>query len=207
MNWVVCISFFLQIHRFCWNYYGIEKNCWYLQYLWYNYCRCNPSGTILEKHKRCGQPVGPQWHAMGDMCAFPARGNFGPGVHIMLSTHLGPGLLSQIHVKNPGLLTRILHEDVMKWNYFPRYWSFVRGIHRSRVNSPHKGQWHGAFMVYLICAWINGWVNNGEAGDLRRHRAHYVVTVMITGLLIAWQRLLGSNSSGSQKPCWEILVC
>ena len=23
-----------------------------------------------------------------------------------------------------------------------------------------------------------GWVNNGEAGDLRRHRAHYDVTVM-----------------------------
>ena len=30
----------------------------------------------------------------------------------------------------------------------------------------------------LIWAWINGWVNNGEAGDLRRHRAHYDVTVM-----------------------------
>ena len=30
----------------------------------------------------------------------------------------------------------------------------------------------------LICAWLNGWVNNGEAGDLRRHRAHYDVIVM-----------------------------
>ena len=30
----------------------------------------------------------------------------------------------------------------------------------------------------LICAWINGWVNNREAGDLRPHRAHYVVIVM-----------------------------
>ena len=27
-------------------------------------------------------------------------------------------------------------------------------------------------------AWINGWVNNGEAGDLRRHRTHYDVTAM-----------------------------
>ena len=26
--------------------------------------------------------------------------------------------------------------------------------------------------------WINGWVNNREAGDLRRHRAHYDVIVM-----------------------------
>ena len=33
-------------------------------------------------------------------------------------------------------------------------------------------------MFSLICAWINGWVHNGEAGDLRRHRAHYDATVM-----------------------------
>ena len=39
----------------------------------------------------------------------------------------------------------------------------------------HKGQWRGALMFSLICAWINGWVNNCEAGDLRRHRAHYVL--------------------------------
>ena len=61
---------------------------------------------------------------------------------------------------------------------FPRYWPFVRGIHRPPVNSPHKGQWRGVLMFSLICAWINGWVNNGEAGDLRRYGAHYNVTVM-----------------------------
>ena len=27
----------------------------------------------------------------------------------------------------------------------PRHWSFVRGIHRSPVNSPHRGQWRGAW--------------------------------------------------------------
>ena len=43
------------------------------------------------------------------------------------------------------------------------------------VNSPHKGQWRGALKFSLICAWINGWLNNREAGDLRRHRAHYDV--------------------------------
>ena len=46
------------------------------------------------------------------------------------------------------------------------------------VNSPHKGQWRGAVMFSLICAQINGWVNNGEAGDLRRHCGHYDVNVM-----------------------------
>ena len=61
---------------------------------------------------------------------------------------------------------------------FPRYWALVRGIHRSPVNSPHKGQWRAALMLSLICFWINGWVNHGEAGALRRHRAHYDVIVM-----------------------------
>ena len=36
-----------------------------------------------------------------------------------------------------------------------------------------------SFIFSLICAWINGWVNNLEAGDLRRHRGHYDITVML----------------------------
>ena len=71
------------------------------------------------------------------------------------------------------------HDDVIKWKLFLRYWPFVQGIHQSPVNSPHKGQWRGALMFSLICAWISNWVNNGEAGDLRRYRTHYDVTVMI----------------------------
>ena len=54
------------------------------------------------------------------------------------------------------------------------------GIHRSPVNSSYKGQWRGALMFALICVWINGWVNNPEAGDLRLYRARYDVTVMYT---------------------------
>ena len=71
------------------------------------------------------------------------------------------------------------HNDVIKWKHFPRYWPFVRGVHRSPVNSPHKGQWCGVLMFSLVCNWINGWLNNREAGDLRHCRAHYDVTVMI----------------------------
>ena len=44
--------------------------------------------------------------------------------------------------------------------------------------SPHKGQWRGALMFSLICAWINDWVNNRGAGDLRRHCNHYDVNVI-----------------------------
>ena len=40
------------------------------------------------------------------------------------------------------------HDDVIKWKHFPRYWPFVWGIHRSPVNSPHKGQWRGALIFY-----------------------------------------------------------
>ena len=73
----------------------------------------------------------------------------------------------------------VFHDDVIEWKHFPRYWPLVRGIHRSPVNSPHKGQWRGALMFSLICVWINGWVNNGDAGDLRRYRVHYSVIVIL----------------------------
>ena len=53
-----------------------------------------------------------------------------------------------------------------------------RGVHRSPVNSPHKGQWRGILMFSLIRPWINGWVNTREACDLRRHNTHYDVTLM-----------------------------
>ena len=74
--------------------------------------------------------------------------------------------------------TAATHDDVIKWKHFPRYWPFVRGIHRSPVNSPHKGQWRGALIFSLICVLINDWINNREAGHLRRQRTHYDVSVM-----------------------------
>ena len=107
------------------------------------------------------------------------------------------------------------HDDIIKWKHFPRNWPFVRGIHRSPVNSPHKGQWHGALMFSLICVWINGWVNNREAGDLRRYLAHYDVTVMrdrngfTTNFYLAII-LITSASLGRKSKWWnssEIHTC
>ena len=72
-----------------------------------------------------------------------------------------------------------IHDDVIKWKHFPRNWPFVRKIHRSPVNFPHKGQWRGALMFSLIYVWINDWANNRKAGDLRRQYGHYDVIVMI----------------------------
>ena len=79
--------------------------------------------------------------------------------------------------------SKCFHDDVIKWKHFPSYRPFVRGIHRSPVNSLHKGQWRGALMFSLIYAWINGWVNNRQAGDFRRHHTHYDVIVM----LLVWR--------------------
>ena len=63
---------------------------------------------------------------------------------------------------------------------------WLRGIHRSPVNSPHTDQWRGALMFALICAWTNGWVNNQDAGELKRHSAHYDATVMWRRIVIQW---------------------
>ena len=48
----------------------------------------------------------------------------------------------------------------------------------SPVTSPGKGQCRGPLMFSLICARINGWVNNRDTGDLRRQRGHFAVIVM-----------------------------
>ena len=102
----------------------------------------------------------------------------------------------------PCIKTRCLCCDYIisscgvRWKKFPRYWPFVRGIHRWPVNSPHKGKWRGALMFCMICAWINGWVNNSEAGDLRRHRAHYDVTAMI---IIPVQHLTALGDQQTQR--------
>ena len=77
-----------------------------------------------------------------------------------------------------------IHDDVIKWKHFPRYWPLVREIHRWR-----RGLWRRALMFSLLCTWINGWVNNRAAGDLRRHRAHYDAIVMNIGpeALASWK--------------------
>ena len=61
----------------------------------------------------------------------------------------------------------------IKWKHFPRNRLSVGGINQSPVDSPHKCQWRGALIFSLICA------DNRNAGDLRRHRTHFNVTVMV----------------------------
>ena len=75
----------------------------------------------------------------------------------------------------------------------------VRGIQWRPVNSPHKGQWHEALMFSLICTWMNCWVNNHEAGELRCHCAHYDVTVMQYANPGAWN----TQKKNVWKSSWQ----
>ena len=99
---------------------------------------------------------------------------------------------------DPDICWPAYHDDVIKWKHFSRSWP-------SPVNSPHKGRWRGAFVFSLICARINSWVNNGEAGDLRRHLAHYDATVICQRIPYRWSapgldvpRLVGMHRRRSQ---------
>ena len=83
----------------------------------------------------------------------------------------------QVHIFKKKCAILFLPDDVIQWKHFPRYWPFVRGIHQAPGNSPHKGQWRGALMFSTR---TNGCVNHLEACDMRHHRAHYDVTVMVS---------------------------
>ena len=68
------------------------------------------------------------------------------GVFLVQPCKLRMYLLRRTKGNEPDLL----HDDVIKWKHFSRYWPFVRGVHRSPVNSPHKGQWRGAFFYLRL---------------------------------------------------------
>ena len=83
---------------------------------------------------------------------------------------------------------------IVSWYLFHRqrdqYW------YEQCMMMSSNGQWRGAMMFSLICVWINGWVNNREAGDFRRCRAHYDVTVL--GLIVVMSHNL--------KLLWQICM-
>ena len=105
----------------------------------------------------------------------------------------------------PLATCNFLHDDVIKRKHFPRYWPFVRGIHRSPVKSQHKGKWHGALMFSLIWAWTNGSVNIRKADDLRHNRAHYDVIVMLVATVHA--RSVPTATSWVPEPlCYRLTL-
>ena len=75
-------------------------------------------------------------------------------------------------------------DDVIKWKHLPCCWPLVWEIHRSPVNSPHKGQWRGTLKFSLICALNNrlskqswGWWFVTPSRSLCRHCNEFVLLV------------------------------
>ena len=148
-----------------------------------SYSTPNPIWTILVKEISCsrlvaiGKDYG--WRLMSKYCGL-GSGQVPQGyVVIIMNRH---GLICCYKIIGSFCILWLLSTFTW-WRHqietFPRNWPFVQGIHRSSVNSPHKGQWRGALMFSLICVWVNDWVNNREASDLRRYRAHYDVIVVL----------------------------
>ena len=74
-------------------------------------------------------------------------------------------------------ITSWQYGDFIKWKHFPCYWPFVTGIHPSPVFCFTKAS-DAELLFSLILAWTNGLADNRDAGDLRRHHAHYDITVV-----------------------------
>ena len=119
-----------------------------------------------------------QWLLMSSTLMFEVHKisvNTSTSQNVILRSLMGENMITLIQYK------RLCHYDNMMTssnaNIFRVTGHFLRGIHWSPVNSPRKGQWCGALMFSLIYVWINGWINNREAGDLRRYRTHYDIIV------------------------------
>ena len=114
------------------------------------------------------------------------------------------------------LITETFYEEVISLIRYLNRWSFTWWRHQMEIfsailaicagNSPvpgdssYKGHWRGALMFSLICIWINGWVNNRKAGDLRRYRAHYDVTIMhLMKLCVEFNLIIYEMNSFMQK--------
>ena len=76
------------------------------------------------------------------------------------------------------------HDDVIKWKHFWRYWPLCGEFTGHRWIPCTKTSDAELWCFLWSAPWINGWVNNREAGDLRRQRAHYDAIIMKT-----WNKL------------------
>ena len=111
----------------------------------------------------------------------PATGSFNIFFHLRLTKRLS----KQHGTWNMEKRGALLFFVVTWWRHQMETLSALLALsaRNSPVNSPHKSQWRAALMFSLICASMNAWVSNREAGDLRRHRAHYDVIVIIRQIL------------------------
>ena len=82
--------------------------------------------------------------------------------------------------------THFLNKNISWWRHQMETFSALLAI--CAGNSPVTGEFPAQRPVtrsfdasFFVCAWINHWVNSGDAGDLRGYHAHYDVIVMVAG--------------------------
>ena len=108
-------------------------------------------------------------------------------LHNWFQNHVICGTIGRLFVENCYINLPLKFELYSWWRHqmetFSASLALCAGNSPVPVNSPHKGQWRGALMFSLICASINDWVNNREAGDVRRHRGHYDIVMWLFSTL------------------------
>ena len=78
----------------------------------------------------------------------------------------------------PAVIIYKIHDDVIKRKHFRVTGPLCGEVTRDRWIPRTKASDAELGCFLLSAPWINGWVSNGDAGDLRRHHAHYYVIVM-----------------------------
>ena len=112
-----------------------------------------------------------------------------------------------------SMICLISHDDVIKWKHFPRYWPFVRGIHRSSVNSPHKRPVTWTFDVFFdlrlnerLSKQPRGWWFETPSRPSWRHynvdTAHRLLLAMTKDNYIA-HPLTGNDRPNENTECWR----
>ena len=94
----------------------------------------------------------------------------------------------------------LIHSNVLIiswWRHqveaFSALLAFCAGISPVTGEFPAQRPVTQSLIFSLNCAWTNSWTNNGDAGDLRRHRAHYDVIVMYQLLFPYWVQSVPRN--------------
>ena len=87
----------------------------------------------------------------------------------------------------------MIHNDDIKWKRFPRYWPFVRGIHRSTVNSPPNGRAMGV-SYELLGENSPRYIGSAQVTRPQRVRVlpHYITALLITSTTMGHYFVMGA---------------
>ena len=167
------------------NFTGSPRGLWVKQAICTDDGDCDQRPQEMSRFGTCGTK---------SCCGFSAQGCGVFNILFIEETYTCPLAFKQTYIEDKQtkrLLQRAAklreHLKNSAYSFYMVIFSALLAVcaGNSPVNSPHKGQWRGVLMFSLICAWTIGWVNNHEAGDLRRQRAHYDVIVMMS-VFLTW---------------------